>query len=335
MYYITLDLEWNQAYRQQLLAVQKRISQRLLGEVMQIGAVKLDESLSPCGSFQIIVRPRFFRKIHRHVRDLTHITQEMMDRGTTLQDAGERFRRWCGEDFAFLTWGPDDIPMLKDNFRANKMDGSWLDNTYDLQRIFNMQTDGQSKQRSLEYAMEHFGIPQNLPPHDALNDAYFTALVAARLDVKGGIEALRSGERRHEGDVTEEYGNADAGDEGFESIDEALSDAEIISHACPICGSALSQEGKFLHSRGQKYTVPLKCEKDGAIMLRMKLHRNFDETWRAKCTYSAADEESLAAYEKGMAEARNRRKTGKRAQRPRQRRQTSAESETAGAGTES
>ena len=42
MFYITLDLEWNQAYAQKALAVQRQLSSRLRGEVIQIGAVKLD-----------------------------------------------------------------------------------------------------------------------------------------------------------------------------------------------------------------------------------------------------------------------------------------------------
>ena len=57
MYYITLDLEWNQAYAQKALAVQRQLSSRLRGEVIQIGAVKLDKNLRICGSYQIIVKP--------------------------------------------------------------------------------------------------------------------------------------------------------------------------------------------------------------------------------------------------------------------------------------
>ena len=198
MYYITLDLEWNQAYAQKALAVQKQLSSRLRGEVIQIGAVKLDENMTPCGSYQIIVKPKYFKKLHRHVSQLTGITQEQMDVGTPLTEAAVRFKRWCGKNFAFLTWGPDDIPMLKENFHVNNIDATWLDRTYDLQKIFNTQTDGLSKQRSLEYAMEYFDLPQNLPAHDALNDAFFTALVAAKLDVKEGIRTYdtRCGGRR-------------------------------------------------------------------------------------------------------------------------------------------
>ena len=116
MYYITLDLEWNQAYAQKALAIQRRLSCRLRGEVIQIGAVKLDENMQPCGSYQVIVKPKYFKKIHRHVSVLTGITQEQMDLGLPLAEAAEKFRKWCGRDFVFLTWGPDDIPMLMEKF---------------------------------------------------------------------------------------------------------------------------------------------------------------------------------------------------------------------------
>ena len=63
MYYITLDLEWNQAYAQKALAVQRQLSCRLRGEVIQIGAVKLDANMQPCGSYQIIVKPKYFESL--------------------------------------------------------------------------------------------------------------------------------------------------------------------------------------------------------------------------------------------------------------------------------
>ena len=113
MSYIVLDLEWNQAYVQKAIAVQKRLSSRLRGEVIQIGAVKLDENGNICGSYSKNVKPKYFCKIHRHVMLLTGITQEMMDMGTPLDRAIESFFSFCGDDAVFLTWGPDDIPMLK------------------------------------------------------------------------------------------------------------------------------------------------------------------------------------------------------------------------------
>ncbi len=311
MYYITLDLEWNQAYAEKALAVQKRLSCRLRGEVIQIGAVKMDKNMNICGSYQIIVKPKYFKKLHRHVSALTGITQEQMDMGTPLPEAAERFKKWCGKDFAFLTWGPDDIPMLKENFHVHSLEHSWLEErVYDLQHIFNLQTDGLAKQRSLEYAMEHFGIRQTLPAHDALNDAYFTALVAQKLDVPKGIRDynIKKGEFLEESVI----GDADAGDDGYVTINEMLDDDIVKNPACPLCKGVLVLEDKPLHSKGQRYTYHYVCKKDGDLLLSLKLHKNFNETWRARRTVKKADESSLAEFRDGLMRAEQARKTAKR-----------------------
>ena len=310
MYYITLDLEWNQAYAQKALAVQRRLACRLRGEVIQIGAVKMDSRMNICGSYQIIVKPQHFKKLHRHVSELTGITQEQMDKGTPLPEAAERFKKWCGKDFCFLTWGPDDIPMLKENFNVHDLPSAWLDKVYDLQVIFNRQTDDSSKQRSLEYAMDYFGLEQHLPAHDALNDAYFTALVAKELDVPEGVKTYSSAR----GDFLEEtvIGDADAGGDGYVTISELLDDEIVKAPVCPICKRPMHEEDKLLHSKGQKYTLHFACKKHGDMLLSLKLHRNFNETWRAKRTVRLADDAALAEYREGLEKANIRRKTLRR-----------------------
>ena len=298
MYYITLDLEWNQAYAEKALAVQRRLEARLRGEVIQIGAVKLDKKLRPCGSYQVIVKPKYFKKLHRHVSTLTGITQEQIDRGTPLEEAAEKFKSFCGKDFVFLTWGPDDIPMLKENFHVNKIPSEWLDSTYDLQRIFARETKDENKQRSLEYAMEYFEIPQTLPAHDALNDAYFTALVAAKLDVEGGIRSYNE----NRGELLEDgvIGDADAGDDGYVTISELLDDECVSAPICPVCREKLKPESKLLHSKGQRYSYLFECKKHGNIILSLKLHRNFNETWRAKRTLAIANEEKVKEFRQSL-----------------------------------
>ena len=310
MYYITLDLEWNQAYAQKALAVQRRLSCRLRGEVIQIGAVKLDKNMNICGSYQIIVKPKYYKKLHRHVSELTGISQEQMDMGTPLPEAAERFRKFCGKDFVFLTWGPDDIPMLKENFNANGMDHSWLDNTYDLQKIFNRQTDGQNKQRSLEYAMDYYEIPMTLPAHDALNDAYFTALVAQKMNVPEGIKEYN--ESRGEFLLEDIIGDADAGGDGYVTIGEMLDDECVKTPICPICGKTMREKGKPLHSKGQRYTFYLECKKDGEMFEVLRLHRNFNDTWRAKRIIKPVTEAGLAEYLEGLEKSNIRHKTRRR-----------------------
>ncbi len=314
MVYISLDLEWNQAYAEQALAVQKRIGTRLRGEVIQIGAVKLDEKLNIVGSYSVIVKPRFFRRIHRHVAKLTGISQQMIDRGMSFADAERSFREWCGEEFAFLTWGPDDVPMLADNLRANGIDAAWLDRVYDLQPIYNAQTDGLNKQRSLEYVMEQFGIPQNLPAHDALNDAYFTALVVQKLDMKRGIAEYK--EKRGDALLQDVIGDADVGERGFASTGDILADPRVMRPVCPRCGAPLTLLGRVAHHKGQKYTAVLLCEADGKLLLDLRMARNLNETWRVRRTLNPASEEAIAKHEAKLAESRTSRRPRRRRKKP-------------------
>ncbi len=314
MHYITLDLEWNQAYAEKALAVQRRLCRRLRGEVIQIGAVKLDKNLRICGSYQIIVKPKYFKKIHKHVSVLTGITQEQMDLGVSLTDAAKSFKKWCGKDFAFLTWGPDDIPMLAENFGVHDIPTGWLMNNYDLQKIYAKEMGDEGKQRSLEFAMERFEIPQNLPAHDALNDAYFTALVAKKLNIEEGIKNYNAAR----GEVLEEsvIGDADGGEDGYVTIGEMLDDDCVKSPKCPICKSPLTLKLKPLHSKGQRYTYLYNCKKDGNIFVSLKLHRNFNETWRAKRTAVVATDEKIADFKSALDKSECRRKTARR-RRPR------------------
>lgn len=325
MYYISLDLEWNQAYFEQSQAVQKRLNLRLRGEVIQIGAVKLDENLKICGSFSVIVRPKFFRHIHRHVSRLTGITQQMIDRGTPLPEAAERFRRFCGEDSALLTWGPDDVPMFTDNLRAHALADDWVPPVYDLQVIYNMQTDGQDRQRSLEYAMEQFGIEQRLPAHDALNDAYFTALLAAKLDIARGIREYAT----HRGQylLVEELGNADIGQTGFAKAEEILALPRVRAPRCPLCDKEMDKEGKLLHTKRQRYIQLCHCAEHGAMLQIVRLTRNLNETLRGKLTVEHATEETAAAHRAKLAILAQNSPSGK--PRRRRRRRPSAATPTA------
>ena len=318
MNYIILDLEWNQAYMQKAIAVQKRIGGHLRGEVIQIGAVKLDSRFRLAGSYSLIVRPQFFQKMHRHVSRLTGITQEMVDNGCPLPDAIERFHRFCGDDCAFLTWGPDDIPMLKDNLWAHRIPSEWLDRVYDLQIIYNQQTDGINRQRSLEYAMEHFGLIQELPAHDALNDAYFTAQVAAKLDIERGIREYSDARA----DVLQDIciGESDIGEKGFDTPETVLADARVTAAVCPLCDSALAVETEPLHLRGHKHEMLGVCKEHGALLITVRLSRNYDETWRARRIVTHASEEEIKLFRCKSDERAEQRRPRRR--RPRRRHRT-------------
>ena len=77
MAFIVFDMEWNQpacASQPQRGANGVRLS----GEIMQIGAVRLAPDGSVAESFSMCVRPRFYKRLNRRVRELTGITKEML-----------------------------------------------------------------------------------------------------------------------------------------------------------------------------------------------------------------------------------------------------------------
>ena len=187
MNYIVLDMEWNQPWPGSPSA-KKVLPVQIRGEIIQIGAVRISTDREVGDEFQVLIKPKFYRRLNRRVSKLTGIKEsQLRDEGVPMVEAMERFRAWCGEDVIFLTWGFDDITILRENLRLYGIDESWVNRWYNAQMIFNAQTDGSSSQKALKTAMEIFGIEATRPAHDALGDAYHTALICAKLDLNRGI----------------------------------------------------------------------------------------------------------------------------------------------------
>lgn len=75
MHYIILDLEWNQPMSYQS-HVYREVGDRLIFEMIQIGAVKLDDSLAVVDSISIPIRPVHYVKIHPRIRRMTQLGAE-------------------------------------------------------------------------------------------------------------------------------------------------------------------------------------------------------------------------------------------------------------------
>ena len=182
MNYVVVDLEWNQAMSSKS-SVFNKLPIHLRGEIIEIGAVKLDGNMRPTEEFTIDVRPVYFRRMHYKVKKITGFDKDRLAHGVSFPEALEQFRAWCGEDVTFLTWGCDDQGILEQNIIIHDLDWDWIAGWINLQLIYNLQTGGDKNQKSLASAMEHFEIEQTRIAHDALGDAYNTALTA--LDVTG------------------------------------------------------------------------------------------------------------------------------------------------------
>ena len=87
MNYIVMDLEWNQAMSSKS-SVFNKLPIRLRGEIIEIGAVKLNEDMSVGEEFTIDVKPVYFKRMHYKVKKLPASTRIASPRG------GASPRRW-------------------------------------------------------------------------------------------------------------------------------------------------------------------------------------------------------------------------------------------------
>ena len=181
--YIVLDLEWNQP-----LNPDSAIREPFFfdSEIIEIGALRLDERFRETGSFKTFIRPRFYPHMNGDVVQLTKIRAQDLEKAPEFPRAYADFMEWCGENCCLCTWGPDDIPVLMDNLLMHGMDAE-MPCCYDLQRIFGHEIMRDDRQCSLERAMELLKLTPDRA-HDALNDARNTVQICGRMDLDGCMD---------------------------------------------------------------------------------------------------------------------------------------------------
>ena len=314
MQYIILDMEWNQPWPGSHTA-KKPLPSPIRGEIVQIGAVRLLEDQTVADEFQILIQPKYFKKMNRKVSSLTGIKDALLRAsGVPFPEAAERFRKWCGEDCIFLAWGFDDIVVLKENLALHQLDDSWVGHWYNAQLIFNAQTDGATAQRALKTAMEMMGIEPSRPAHDALGDAYHTALICSRLRLASGIADYERAAKEHE--------NGFHGAElpgcikrqvyhGFADKTDALAAMSMRENACPQCGAQMHC-GKWLPQPGRRYMTMAACPEHGPYLVRVRLAADPDGTLRANRLVYTADSDAAKNYQALAAQPRRAHRRRKR-----------------------
>ena len=94
---VLFDLEWNIGYKPYLFNYHG-VQQTFRGEIIEIGAVKIDEDANVLDTFSIHLRPRIFRTLQHHIAKVTGLTQADLDRGEPIVQGLRRFMQWCGPD---------------------------------------------------------------------------------------------------------------------------------------------------------------------------------------------------------------------------------------------
>ena len=282
----------------------------LHGEVVEIGAVKLDEDMNVVSTFKTMVAPKYYKKMQKWVKALTRITEAELKSAADFPGAYSAFSEWCGKNCAVFTWGPDDIPMLKSNMLVHGFDDV-LPPHYDLQVIFDDRITKEKRQISLSRAMEILEEPA-LEAHDALNDALNTARIFARLDMPVAIAEYD--------EICDRYVKKPKAEREvhnpprtYENKTDIINDREMTEFACPVCGGR-SVCFDFVWQNPYKYISLAECENGHKLLAGFKFNRptakhvtatrvvhemtdelkeNYDARASAKGTFGKKREEAL------------------------------------------
>ena len=175
---VVLDLEWNGAY--------SRKARGYFNEIIEIGAVKINEGLEQTDVFKALVKPVFSRKLSPLVCDLTGIKEEEFVKGLQFTHAVSQLRKWIADPKAIvMTWSKTDLMVLLENCRyfLHKETIPFMNYYVDLQAYCQKRLEyGSSQQLGLGKACELLSIAEdNLSMHRALDDSILSGQVFSRI----------------------------------------------------------------------------------------------------------------------------------------------------------
>lgn len=267
MNYVIFDLEWNQP-PVETAAVTEPVY--LEGEIIEVGAVKLNDAFEPVDELRLYITPQYYTKMHRKIATLTGIhDRDLLSRGVPFPEAFAEFQNWCGEEFAYMTWSMSDLPMLVDNMRLHGIDTAELPVCYDIQRMFSREIMRENGRFSLDHALEVLG-ERGDTAHDALHDARNTAKVCGHLDLEVYLE---------------EYGAKvfapEIANTAYESAEALRGDEALSGFPCPWCGAAVSCE-PWLYWEKNTWASLGTCEEGDEFFVELSVMRHTARDFRAR-----------------------------------------------------
>lgn len=177
MRYVFVDFEMNP------IEESHKEEKKICGsEIIEIGAVMLDEEFKEISFFKELVKPQFNTQIYKKWEELTGITTEMVSGAQHFEKVFSEFIIWCGEgDYEIYAWSNSDRShILKEmklkNFEIYEACEYMLNHWMDFQKIYG-EIVSEEKLISLENALSACGIPFSGRKHDALYDARNTSLL--------------------------------------------------------------------------------------------------------------------------------------------------------------
>ncbi|MBT8233510.1 MAG: exonuclease domain-containing protein [Saprospiraceae bacterium] len=142
-------------------------------EIIEIGAVRINEYGEILGTFERFVKPTLNPKLSGFCKKLTSIKQNQIDIARTFPKVISDFKEWSGmyeNDFHICSWGNNDRKLFLDECSIHKLDSDWVDHCYNLKNQYDNLNGGivkgNLKKIVIKEGFEFTGIQ-----HRAISDA--------------------------------------------------------------------------------------------------------------------------------------------------------------------
>ena len=107
MEYVILDLEWDNVFYPP--------AKRFVNQILQIGAVRLDNDFQIIDTFEKTIKSSISKKVTSRFAELTGITTEKMLSGVPLIDAIKEYNSFVSGAEVTMTWSDTDLYTIVDN----------------------------------------------------------------------------------------------------------------------------------------------------------------------------------------------------------------------------
>lgn len=170
MKYIILDVEFNG----------RRFASDLPMEVIEIGAVCLNEQLDTIDEYTAVVKPYYFSKLNKFIQEKTNIAQTEIDAAPRWPEIYEAFTAWLEQHkpYTIVTWGGEDMKRIVLDTRMHNLDDQiWLQaSLFDLLKGYR-HVYGHKNDVSVTNALIECGFEATEAAHRALVDARMTGTI--------------------------------------------------------------------------------------------------------------------------------------------------------------
>ena len=278
MNFIVLDLEWNQCPYGKTFEDKQRPF-----EIIEIGAVRIDESRKITDRFGEVVKPQIYTSLHFRTSEVVSLRSIDFKDARFFPEVFSDFWKWCGEDPVFCTWGPSDLIELQRNLTYHNMDNPFPFPLfyYDIQKIFSIIYEDRRTRRSLEYVVDYLKLPKEIPFHDALSDAVYTAeimkyLTDQQILSNSSIDYFRTPQNRGEEINVKYLTYSKFVSMPYDSKILAMKDRHVTSTVCPECKKAAPRTLHWFSHGSRNYYCISWCEEHGYLKGKIRLRQRSD-----------------------------------------------------------